>query len=255
MLKKELKTLLNSKVYLFILILPFILTFFMSEGTKNYLLENRQTLNTVETKVEIVPYDGKILDAQTQFAVSELSFILMMSASLLGLNLFEERKLHTWDRIVAKNELLTIKILLHYIFDILMILVSIFLFNIVLNLKFPISSILLFATIPFMSLTFGAAIALIAANRTMVSNIIMLVVMLLGYLGGALSLTSVLANTKFMNILMNFSPLTIVNRLIFRQILELFEPMQLLPWLMVNLIVGTLSIAIIRKQVKYGSIL
>ncbi len=79
-----------------------------SEGTKNYLSQNIQSAIVVNTAKEVILYDGMVLNSKVQFAVSELNFMLMMCAILAGLSIFEERKLHIWDRVVNKGNFLHI---------------------------------------------------------------------------------------------------------------------------------------------------
>lgn len=78
----------------------------------------------------------------------------------------------------------------------------------------------------------------------------MMVVMLMGYFGGALSLTSVLSNTKFMDLLMYLSPLTIANRLIFKDLIQINFGNDLLIWILIFLTFVITFILLIRRRMR-----
>ena len=127
--------------------------------------------------------------------VSELNFMLMMCAILAGLSIFEERKLHVWNRVVDKGNFIIIKFITHYVFSLILIGFNVLGFYILFNISFLTESLYIFITVPIMSIILGLFVGLLAANRAMLSNTILMIVMLTGYFGGALSLTSVLSNS------------------------------------------------------------
>ncbi|MGF7109796.1 hypothetical protein [Treponema pedis] len=255
MWKKELTLMLKNPVYAVMPILPFLLTFFMSEGTKNYILRNFTEREAVYTAAEVIIYRGPLLTAQMQFAISELSFILMMCAIPAGLNIFEERHKNIWNRVVCKRRFLTVKFLLHFVFAVIITAVSLALFYLIYNIKIPFTAATVFLSIPVLSILFGLAMGLTVQNRTVLSNSIMMIVMLLGYLGGALSLTSVLSSTKYMNVLMYLSPLTLADTLIFRQLLGYTNFNGIMPYITVHISGTVLCLTHIIRKVRNDSIL
>ncbi len=253
MLKKEIKEIIKNPVYFVIMILPQLITFIMSEGTKGYLSQHMQNAPVVNTAKEIILYDGILLDSKAQFAVSELNFMLMMFAILAGLSIFEERRLHIWDRIVGKGKFIIIKFFTHYIFALIMIIFNILGFCILFNINFQISSLYIFFSVPIISILLGLFAGIIAGSRAIISNAVLMIVMMTGYFSGALSLTSVLANTKFMNALMYLSPLTMANKLIFKDLINVNWGNDLLIWTLIILILTAGFISLIGRRVKNGA--
>lgn len=254
MFKKEIQLLSRKSSHWILCILPFFLAFFMSEGTKNYLNQWMMTGEAVSTNQEIVLYTGKIIDAKTQFAISELHTMLFMVSTLIGLHIFEERKLHIWDRVIAKERFLSIIFLTYYLFSFLMIIVNLILYRVIFKLNFPISSILLFLSIPFISLNMGLVAGLYLQSRSVIVNVLMMICMLFGYLGGALSLVSVLSTTKIMDKIMYLSPISLANKIVFSQMLDLSTGNYKIFWFVLVFMTIGISIILIRRKV-YDSIL
>lgn len=253
MLRKEIKRLIHNPVYFIIMSLPLMLSFIMSEGTKSYLSQHLQGAIAVKTVKEVILYDGPLLNSKVQFAVSELNFMLMVCAVLAGLSMFEERKLHVWDRVVCKGRIVLLKFLTHYAFSLIMITFNIIGYRILFDIGFSIKSVGIFLSIPIISISVGLFVGILAYNRAMLSNTILMLVMMMGYFGGALSLTSVLSNTKFMNVLMHVSPLTIANRLIFKDLLHMQWGKDLWTWLCIVLICELILVSLMVRRVKNGS--
>lgn len=253
MLKKEIKGIIKNPVYFIIMCLPQLLTFIMSEGTKSYLSQHIQSIVAVNTVKEVIMYDGVLLSSKVQFAVSELNFMLMMCAILAGLSIFEERKLYVWNRVVGKGNFITIKFLTHYVFSLVLIVFNILGFRILFNIGFSIESLYIFISVPIISIILGLFVGLLAANRAILSNAILMIVMLTGYFGGALSLTSVLSNTKFMNVLMYLSPLTMANRLIFKNLVHVNWGNDLLIWILEIFVFVAIVVSLIGRRVKNGA--
>lgn len=253
MLKKEIRGIMKSPVYFIIAALPLLLTFIMSEGTRNYLVQHSQSSAVVRAAKEVALYDGASLPARVQFAVSELHFMLMMCAVLAGLSLFEERKLHVWDRAVRKSEFVLIKFFTHYAFSLAMIAFNVVGFWVLFDIRFPIHSLCIFFSVPLISILLGLFAGVTVRNRAMLSNSVLMAVMMMGYFGGALSLTSVLENTPFTSLLMYLSPLTWANQLIFKALLGVAWGKDLFIWgAVVLLFAGTFSF-LMRKRVKHGA--
>ena len=250
MLKKEIKGIIKNPVYFIIMCLPQLLTFIMSEGTKSYLSQHIQSIVAVNTVKEVIMYDGVLLNSKVQFAVSELNFMLMMCAILAGLSIFEERKLYVWN---GKGNFITIKFLTHYVFSLVLIVFNILGFRILFNIGFSIESLYIFISVPIISIILGLFVGLLAANRAILSNAILMIVMLTGYFGGALSLTSVLSNTKFMNVLMYLSPLTMANRLIFKNLVHVNWGNDLLIWILEIFVFVSIVVSLIGRRVKNGA--
>lgn len=255
MLRKEVKGIIKNPVYFIVMLLPLLLTFIMSEGTKNYLSQHFQSTIVLNTAKEIIIYDGILLDSKVQFAVSELSFMLMIVAILAGLSIFEERKLHVWDRVVSKGNFMLIKFFSHYAFSLIMIIVNVIGYWILFDINFPIKSIGVFLSIPIISIILGLFVGLLACSRAILSNTVLMIVMMMGYFGGAISLTSVLSNTKFMNVLMYLSPLTRVNRLIFKDLIQVNRGNDLWIWILTVLVFATVLISLMGRRVKDGAII
>lgn len=255
MLKKEIKGIIKNPIYFIIMFLPMVLAFIMSEGTKNYLSQHIQNSFSVDTVKEVVMYDGILLNSKVQFAVSELNFMLMMSAVLAGLSIFEERKLHVWDRVVCKSNFVLIKFFTHYTFSFIMITSNVIGYRLLFDIRFPINSICIFLSIPIISISLGLFVGLLVYNKAILSNIIMMIVMIMGYFGGAISLTSVLSNTKFMNVLMYLSPLTMANRLIFKDLIHIDWGNDLFIWILIILIFAVTLIFLMVRRLKNGAII
>lgn len=253
MLKKEIKGIIKNPIYFIIMFLPMVLAFIMSEGTKNYLSQHIQNSFSVDTVKEVVMYDEILLNSKVQFAVSELNFMLMMSAVLAGLSIFEERKLHVWDRIVCKSNFVLIKFFIHYVFSLIMITSNVIGYRLLFDICFPINSICIFLSIPIISISLGLFFGLSVYNKAILSNTIMMIVMLMGYFGGALSLTSVLSNTKFMDLLMYLSPLTIANRLIFKDLIQINFGNDLLIWILIFFTFVITFILLIGRRMRNGA--
>lgn len=253
MLKKEIKEIIKNPIYSYHYVLPLLLTFIMSEGTKNYLLQHIQNIAVVNTTKEVILYDGILLNSKMQFAVSELNFMLMMCAILAGLSIFEERRLHVWDRIVRKGNFILIKFFTHYIFSLIMILFNVIGYWILFDIGISLKSIGIFLSIPIFSISLGLFVGLLVHNRAMLSNTILMIVMLMGYFGGALSLTSVLSNTKFMNTLMYLSPLTMANKLIFKALIHISWGRDLWIWISMILMFELIFVSLMRRRLKNGA--
>lgn len=253
MLRKEIKAIIKNPVYFVIIVLPLFLAFIMSEGTKSYLSQHRQISEAVNTAREIIPYNGVVLNSKAQFAVSELNFMLMMCAILAGLSLFEERRLHVWDRVVEKNKFILIKFFIHYGVSVLMIVFNIVGFWLLFDIKMSVKSIFVFLSVPLISILLGFFVGITAKGRAVLSNTILMIVMIMGYFGGALSLTSVLSNTSFMNVLMRLSPLTMANKLVFKDLIGISMGNDLLLWiLLISIFAGTF-IFLIGRKIKNGA--
>lgn len=253
MLRKEIKGIIKNPIYLIVMFLPLLLTFIMSEGTKNYLSQHTQSAIAVNTAKEVILYDGMLLNSKAQFAVSELNFLLMMCAVLAGLSVFEERKLHVWDRVASKADFILIKFFAHYAFSLIMTAFNIIGYGILFDICFPLKSICVFLSIPIISIILGLFAGLSVHNRAMLSNAVLMMVMLMGYFGGALSLTSVLSNTKFMNVLMYLSPLTIANQLIFKDLIHANWGNALWIWISIVFIFASIFIFLMGRRVKDGA--
>lgn len=253
MLKKEIKGIIKNPVYFIIILLPMILAFIMSEGTKKYLSQHIQNSLFVNTSKEIILYEGVLLNSKVQFSVSELNFMLMMCAILAGLSIFEERKLHVWDRVVCKSSFMLIKFFIHYVFSLIMIAFNMLGFWILFNISFPIKSLCVFFSIPILSIILGLFVGVVVNSRAMLSNTVLMIVMTMGFFGGALSLTSVLSNTRFMNVLMYLSPLTMANKLIFKDLIKENWGNDLLVWSLIVLIFVIVFISLIGRRVKNGA--
>lgn len=252
--KKEIISIVKNPVYYIIMFLPFILAFIMSEGTKNYInLNNISNIALKITNIEL--YKGIILNSRIQFAVSELSFMLMMTSILIGQSLFQERSLHIWDRIVKKESFIAKKFLYNYIFTIVMIVINTIMYNYILDILLSYKSILILSTLPIISLLLGIYISLTVKNKAILSNTILMIVMLSGYFGGALSMTSVLQNTKYMNYLMYLSPITFSNKLIFKDFLKINIVNEIIIWILSLFILSTILIYLIKRRIKNGSII
>lgn len=255
MFRKEIKAIIKNPAYFIIMILPLTLTFIMSEGTKNYLSQFTKTTEVFNSTKEIVLYNGMILASKFQFAVSELNFMLMMYAILAGLSILEERRLHVWDRVVNKKSFILTKFFVHYIFAIIIIALNIFGFWVIFNIVFSIKCICMFLCMPIISIVLGLFIGVTVNNRAILSNIILMMVMMMGFFGGALSLTSVLANTKYANVLMYLSPLTMANKLIFKDLINLNWGNDFLIWIaFISIFLGA-CITMIARRIRNGSII
>lgn len=239
---------MKNKAYYILLILPALLAFFMSEGTKGYLE------NIYSTGDETL-YTGKFLFASTQFAISELNFIVLMTASFLGLSILEERSLHIWDRIIDKSKFLFTKAIIHYIYTLVMVLVSVLLFRILFDLNLSLNAILIMCTVPILSLCIGTIAGIFLENRTVLSNTVLMIVMLFGYFGGALSLSSMLSTTKYMNYLIYLSPLTLINKVLFMEYLELEYKNMLFIWIGVVVVLSFLTILLVKRRLENDTIL
>ncbi|MDY6037688.1 MAG: hypothetical protein SPI74_01615 [Eubacterium sp.] len=123
------------------------------------------------------------------------------------------------------------------------------------DINFPIKSIGVFLSIPIISIILGLFVGLLACSRAILSNTVLMIVMMMGYFGGAISLTSVLSNTKFMNVLMYLSPLTRVNRLIFKDLIQVNRGNDLWIWILTVLVFATVLISLMGRRVKDGAII
>ncbi len=126
-------------------------------------------------------------------------------------------------------------------------------YRILFDICFPLKSIFVFLSIPIISISLGLFIGLLVQGRAMLSNTVLMIVMLMGYFGGALSLTSVLSNTKFMNVLMYISPLTMSNQLIFKDLIRVNWGNALWIWISIVLIFASIFIFLMRRRVKDGA--
>ncbi|SEQ61109.1 hypothetical protein SAMN05421767_10288 [Granulicatella balaenopterae] len=247
---------LKNKVYLFLLFLPALLAFFMSEGTKGYITQFYHVGgDSLSGNSQVVLYTGKLLFAKTQFAISELNFMVMMVSSLVGLNILEERTLHIWDRIIDKGRFLAVKVVIHYLYCLLMIVISLVVFRFGFGIGFSVRAVLLLATVPIVSMAIGIMAGIFIHNRTVLSNTVMMIVMLFGYFGGALSLSSVLSTTNYMNYLIYLSPLTLINKLLYMDYLALWDANLLMIWLSVLAVLTIGTILVMKRGLKHDTIL
>lgn len=254
MLKKEIRGIIKNPVYFIIMFLPMFLVFIMSEGTKNYLSQHIQSsVAIIDTAKEVVIYEGILLNSKVQFAVSELNFMLMMCAVLVGLSILEERRLHVWDRVVSKGDFMLVKFFTHYAFSLIMIVLNVIGYQILFDIGFSVKSMCIFLSIPIISILPGLFVGLVVSNRAVLSNTVLMIVMMTGYFGGALSLTSVLSNTKFMNVLMHLSPLTMANRLIFKDMIDVNWGNDLWIWILTVFIFMVIFVLLMVRRVKNGA--
>lgn len=255
MLRKEMRKIARNRAYWLLMLLPFALAFFMSEGTQSYLDRFSPVSHAVAGAKEVILYQGVLLDARTQFAVSELSFMLLMVATLLGNNIFEERRLRIWDRVIDKNRFLAVKSLVHYLYAAGMIVVSLGLYRLAFGLRFPAPAVFVFFTLPVLGLCIGLAAGVTLPSRAVVSNTTMMTVMLFGYLGGALSLSSVLATTNIMRWIMHLSPITAANRLIFAEMLGHSDANRWIAWAATLFGIGLLCLLCVKRGFQHDRVL
>ena len=170
MVYKEVKGMMHNLAYLSIMVLPLLLTFIMASGTKNYLVDVSGLKESGNVLSNVSVYQGTLLDSKAQFAVSELSFMVMMVSNLIGLNVFEERDKHVWDRVVCKNQFIGMKFFMHVGFSLLMILLNVVCYKYLFGVKIPLSAILVFISITLICLPFGILVGMFVQSRAMVSN-------------------------------------------------------------------------------------
>ena len=255
MLIKELKEISKNYVYLIVMLLPLLLTFVMSQGTINYAPQPTSIPITTTTTKPVSTYTGIQLASASQFAVSELSFMLLMTSDLVALSMFRERKLHIWDRVNDKKAFISAKIIAHIIFAIAMIAFNIALYKILFNIAIPYSSTAALILLSLVATLFGICIGISSKTKSGLSGTVLMSVMTMGYFGGALSLTSVLANTKYMNQLMYISPLTHTNQIIYKSMLNIDTTYNLYTWIAIaSLLIITMTFIVIRR-IKNGTVL
>lgn len=255
MIRKELKSMFHNSAYWIVAILPLLLTFLMSQGTKQYL-ESSTSQQVLYTSMHHVSmYSGLMLQGDFQFAVSELSFMVMMISNLVGLNVFEERRIHVFDRVPNKKGFIAMKFGMHVLYAAILIVCNTICYKIFLGIHLPIKAILIFFSISLISIPFGIVVGLYAKSRVTVSNIILMLVMLMGYFGGALSLTSVLANTRYMKALMYGSILTIANKLVFKTLLGLPLQTTLMIWSISVIGICVVCSILIVRRIDHGAVI
>ena len=255
MLIKEIRELSKNYVYWIVMLLPLLLTFVMSEGTKNYISQFANMGTAASSSEPVSIYTGPRLSSASQFAVSELSFMVLMTSDLIALSIFRERDLHIWDRVPNKTSFILIKLLTHTLFTTFMISINMGLYKLVFNIAIPINSIATLISLSIIATLFGTCVGISTKTKSTLSGIVLMSVMTMGYFGGALSLTSVLANTQYMNKLMYLSPLTLTNQIIYKSMLGLDITYNLYLWAGIACILaGVMSLIIIRR-IKHGTVL
>ncbi|MDO5695835.1 MAG: hypothetical protein Q4P30_03645 [Eubacteriales bacterium] len=253
MFRQSLRGIIRGPAYYLLSILPFVLTLFLSAGTQGYL--DRFAETAVHVPGPVVRYSGPVLGAAEQFAVSELSFILMMVSVLTGLAVLRERHLHVWDRLPCRGRFFAVHLLTHVGYGLWVLGLNSVLYIIVFEIRFSVSQLAVFASILPLAVLFGGFTALCVRERSVLSNIVLMAVMLSGYLGGALSLTAVLQNTRFMNVLRYASPLTLVNEVIYRMHLHLLQGENLVAWAVTLMALSIILLIGCERRIRHGSII
>lgn len=229
MFKKELRHLgRNYGLLFFIVFAPALLTFIMGQGTMHYNPGIGQTVRDLGARIQVLNLP-RITSTQS-FAISATTFFAMMLSNFIAHDLYQERENRTLDRHPSKARLLMAKGLLYAAVLLLMILISGLTNRLFYGIQWTLPMIGLFWSTGFLSIPFGFLIALKAHSKQVLSNIALMIVMLLGYFSGTLSLMSVLKNTPIMRRLIYISPLTWLNEALTHRFLGVADH-ALLPWL------------------------
>lgn len=229
MFRKELRHLRHQYGLLFFIIFaPALLTFVMGQGTMHYQAGIGQAVQDLGARIRVL--DVPRITSTQSFAISATTFFAMMLSNFIAHDLYRERENRTLDRHPSKARLLLTKGLLYAVLLLLMILISNLANRLFYGIRWTLPMIGLFWSTGFISIPFGFLIALTAHSKQVLSNIVLMIVMLLGYFSGTLSLMSVLKNTPLMRHLIYISPLTWLNEALTHRFLHVADQ-SLLPWL------------------------
>ncbi len=172
--------------------------------------------NTTQSrsKIKTTVINKPAINSNAYFTFTELAFIMMFIALVIGQSVINERRLGTIERIkLAKRGISTLlisKLTLGIIAGFLQV-VTVYLFSsLYLGVKWgdKIGYILLvLLSIAVLSSTFGIVIGMIARTKTVLDSIILMSVMSSSYAGGVLAPVYLMEHMSIVKVLIKLSPL------------------------------------------------
>lgn len=163
------------------------------------------------------------VDSRGYYTFASLAFSILFMGLLVGFSVHNEKALGTIERIQLSSagvgRMFTVKVLTGVVCGIGQIAV-VFAFS---SLAFGVSwgpkcgfIFSIFLLLSLYSSVFGGVVGLLCKNKSMCQNVVLMVSMLSGYLGGSITPLYLLENAPVMNIIVNISPLYWVNQAITR---------------------------------------
>jgi ABC-2 type transport system permease protein len=157
---------------------------------------------------------GNTVNSFAYFTFSGLGLIMLFIANIIAHSVSNEKELRTIERIkLSKAQIRTMivsKIVLGVLIGILQI-AEIYAFSsLLLDVNWGDYTLLMFVvllTLAVFSSIFGAMVGLGAKNKLLINSIVLLIVVMIGFLGGAFSPISMLENIPVLSFLIRISPL------------------------------------------------
>lgn len=174
---------------------------------------------TVAEYVQTVTLDSTPVNSKVYFTFSGLAFAILFMSLLIAHSVYDERELKTIERIkISKagvSNMFASKIVTGIACGLVQIAVvflfSTFVLNVTWGSKAPVMFLVLLFLVLYSSV-FGAVLGMISKNKSMCQSLVMMITMLCGYLGGAITPLYLLENMTFFNIIIKASPLYWANR-------------------------------------------
>lgn len=177
-------------------------------------LANQASVTSSETMVEKVLLDSPQIDSLGYYSFSSLAFSILFMGLLVGFSLQNEKTYGTIERIKLSKagipSVFMVKLSLGILCGLGQIL-TVYLFStFVLKVNwgsFTGLIFLLFLLLSLYSAVFGGVMGFISKDKASCQNTVLMLTMLSGYFGGAISPLYLLENTSIMNIFIHCSPL------------------------------------------------
>lgn len=169
--------------------------------------------------VQTVELEMPAIDSSGYYTLSELGFIIIYISAILAYAVYEEREKRTLNRILLSKVGMASFLFTKYFIGLLMALLQIaaaYLFStFVLDVdwgKYTVLIMLVYLALGTFSAAFGISVAMTVRKREGIDNIVMLVAILCGYMGGAFVPASVLESKKVIKYVIKLDPLYWCNK-------------------------------------------
>ena len=211
-----------------------------------------KTVNVTSTIIQ-----GSHLDSKVYYTFSALTFAILFMGTLVGHSVISEKELGTILRIRMSKagvcSMMAGKILTGILCGAGEVGAAFLFSNLVLGVKWgrylPVILALLFCLI-LLSASFGATVGRIVPNKSMCQSTVMMVAMLCGYLGGAITPLYLLENMPVLQFLVKISPLYWTNQALICLYNGILNEKTVMS---IGVLLG-LSVAVIAFTAIYGNI-
>ncbi len=186
---------------------------------RNVFTEAFGNISETSSKVQTVELEMPAIDSYGYYTLSELGFIIIYISAILAYAVYEEREKRTLNRIllskVGMGSFLFTKFFMGLFMAVLQIASAYIFSTFVLDVdwgKKTFLIILVYLSLGIFSASFGISVAMTVRKREGIDNIVMLVAILCGYMGGAFVPASVLESKNIIRHIIKIDPLYWCNK-------------------------------------------